>query len=130
MINDNTNGSSNSNISISNKRAHANKTGSRASASASVSPACCVALGDQLGVVSLWSTSRNKPLLVLRHAMEGAATDVAWSHWEEPSRHSNSSSNRRDRHTVFCVASLDGTVLLVDLGEESSIFTLTKMYLT
>jgi WD40 repeat protein len=126
IINDITNGSSTSKNKSSgsigsNKRAHANKAGSRSSSAASVSPACCVALGDQLGVVSLWSTSRNKPLLVLRHALEGAATDVAWSHWEGPSSssssNSSSSSSRRSMHTVFCVASLDGTVLLVDLGE-------------
>ena len=67
-------------------------------------PLCMVAMGDALGVVSLWTSSSNKAVLVLKDAFEGknkAATDIAWARW-----------GGRD---AFAVSSMDGTVVVVDV---------------
>ena len=42
-------------------------------------PCTIVALGDHQGVVSVWSTVRNTPLLVLRELFTGPVLDMAWT---------------------------------------------------
>jgi len=39
---------------------------------------CAVALADQTGVISIWSTAKTTPLLVLRDCFDEAVTDVSW----------------------------------------------------
>jgi hypothetical protein len=66
--------------------------------------ACTVALGDQNGVVSVWSTHSNRPLYVLRDVCDGAVTDIAWA--------------RGVSQTVVVMCGIDGTVVLADLEAE------------
>jgi WD40 repeat protein len=68
-------------------------------------PACCVAIGDQLGVVSIWTTSKDKPLFVLRDAFDSDVTDVAWMITENKS-------------VVLSCCSLDGNIVFLDFGSE------------
>ena len=97
-------------------------------------PSCCVAMGDQQGLVSLWSTARHTPLLVLRDAFRGAATDAAWLALAPAPPSSSSSSSSLSSSSsasasasppppcgglIVAVCSLDGTVVFVDLGSEA-----------
>ena len=42
-------------------------------------PCTTVALGDHQGVVSVWSTMKNTPLLVLREVFTGPVLDISWT---------------------------------------------------
>jgi len=65
---------------------------------------CAVALGDQNGVVSIWSTQSNRPLYVLREACSKTVTDIAWS------------SN--PAHTIALFCGIDGSLTIVDFEAE------------
>ena len=76
-----------------------------ASASAvTVTPVCTVAMGDALGVVSLWASNSNKAALVLKDCFDGknrAATDISWI--------------RHGGIDAFAASSMDGSVVIVDV---------------
>ena len=87
-------------------------------------PFCCVALGDALGVVSVWVSSSNQAVLVLTDVFEGkncASTDISWvndkrSAAEVPVR--GTDSNSYSGRNIFACCSMDGTILLVDLQND------------
>ena len=62
-------------------------------------PLCTLALGDQAGVVSLWSTDKSAPYLVLRECFKGSVTDLTWAMGE--------------KSRILIVSSLDGTLVFV-----------------
>lgn len=65
---------------------------------------CAVALGDQNGVVSIWSTMSNRPLYVLREVCSKMITDIAWS--------------PNPAHTVAVFCGIDGNILIADFEGE------------
>lgn len=65
---------------------------------------CAVALGDQNGVVSIWSTQSNRPLYVLREVCSKMVTDIAWS--------------PNPAHTVAVFCGIDGNILIADFEGE------------
>ena len=66
-------------------------------------PLCTVALGDQSGVISFWSTDKTSPYLVLRECFAGSVTDMSWT----------VSENKR----VLIASSLDGTLIFVTFSD-------------
>lgn len=68
------------------------------------SVSCSVALGDQNGVLSVWSTHSNRPMYVLRDICDGAITDVAWA--------------RNTTQTALACCGIDGTVVIADFAGE------------
>lgn len=72
--------------------------------SAAAAVSCAVALGDQNGVLSVWSTHSNRPMYVLRDACDGAITDVAWA--------------RGAAQTALVFCGIDGTVVIADFENE------------
>jgi protein HIRA/HIR1 len=67
-------------------------------------PVCSVAMGDALGVISLWSSNSNKATLVLKDVFDGknrAATDISWM--------------RKGGIDAFAVCSMDGSIVIVDV---------------
>lgn len=71
-----------------------------------VVPSCVVAVGDQRGVVSIWTTSKNVPLFVIRDMFSDAIVDMSWS----PLPGSTGSGGAS---AVLGMCSLDGTIALV-----------------
>lgn len=69
-------------------------------------PVCCVVgMGDQDGVISIWSTHSKVPTLVIQDCFAGAVTDVSWH---------KSGAPYTVKEQMMCAASLDGTILLVE----------------
>ena len=67
---------------------------------------CVVAMGDALGVLSVWTTGSAQAVLVLRDAFEGknrAVTDLSW---------------RRDGNSnLLACCSMDGSVIMIDFEQ-------------
>jgi len=70
--------------------------------------ACTVALGDQRGVISVWSTEMNKPLLVVDDVFDGPIVDISWSN----------PTATQGKELIAC-CSLDGTIAIISLRGES-----------
>jgi hypothetical protein len=67
---------------------------------------CVVALADEEGLISVWSSSKTSPLLVIRDCFEDAVTDITWD---------------KDGTGIMLASSLDGTITIVkDFLEGSS----------
>lgn len=62
-------------------------------------PLCVVGLADQTGVVSIWSTAKTAPLLVLRECFDEAVTDITWD---------------REGRGIMVACSVDGFITIVD----------------
>ena len=62
-------------------------------------PLCVVGLADQTGVVSIWSTAKTAPLLVLRECFDEAVTDITWD---------------REGRGIMVACSVDGSIIIVD----------------
>lgn len=62
-----------------------------------------VALGDQHGVVSVWSTNENSPLFVLTNIFDGPVLDISWTITNESMM-------------MLAVCSLDGTLAFMILS--------------
>ena len=61
---------------------------------------CVVALADEEGLISVWSSSKTSPLLVIRDCFEDAVTDITWD------------KDGAGTGTMLA-ASLDGTITIV-----------------
>lgn len=75
-----------------------------ASGSQSDGVACLVAVGDQNGVMTIWSTERERPLYALRNLFSEAITDITWMHYQ-------------NKVGLAC-CSISGHVIILDLQEE------------
>jgi protein HIRA/HIR1 len=73
-------------------------------------PSCVVAVGDQRGVVSIWTTRKNVPLVVIKDIFSDAIVDMSWS-----SLPAGSDTGRGGDGAVLGMCSLDGTVALVEI---------------
>ncbi len=62
-------------------------------------PLCVVGLADQTGVVSIWSTAKTAPLIVLRECFDEAVTDITWD---------------REGKGIMVACSVDGSIAIVD----------------
>lgn len=62
--------------------------------------ACCVvAVGDQLGAISIWSSAQASALLVIEEMFASSIVDISWS------------------GKIMCAASVDGSIALVVLDD-------------
>ena len=86
--------------------------------------ACSVALGDQSGVVSVWTTGQTTPLFVLDDVFDGPVLDMSWVPFDEGSRVSPGGGRSwieekhisRNMEQLLACCSLDGTVVLVAIA--------------
>ena len=62
-------------------------------------PLCVVGLADQTGVLSIWSTAKTAPLLVLRECFDEAVTDITWD---------------REGRGIMVACSVDGSITIID----------------
>lgn len=89
--------------------------------------ACTVALGDQKGVVSVWTTVENTPMIVLDDVFTGPVLDISWAMWGEgeqgavqtpapPAKGMSSLGLHQglEQH-LLAMCSIDGTVVLLAL---------------
>jgi WD40 repeat protein len=92
------------------------------SASSSSSIANIVALGDQDGMLSLWSTHTQRALFVFSELFSEAITDISWYQPPPPfpSSHSNTGNNSTAQLFLSC-CSLSGEILFVSFDEEMEI---------
>lgn len=65
--------------------------------------ACCTAIGDQRGTISIWLSTAGRPVVALKNALSNAVTDLSWS--DEDGR-------------TLVASSFDGEILVVRFSEE------------
>jgi hypothetical protein len=70
--------------------------------------ACTVALGDQQGVISVWTTTQNSPLFVINNIFDGPVLDLSWF-------------ARTDSTILLAACSLDGSVIFLNLSGPNAI---------
>lgn len=83
---------------------------------------CVVAVGDQVGVVSIWGSHSNRALLVLRDIFDGPVTDISWLNTYQTisdGQHMGRQQGKMNLNgkTIFACCGLDGYVLIVDLEQ-------------
>lgn len=80
-------------------------------------PFCLLALGDQEGVLSLWSSDRIQPLLVLSDAFASPVADISWQLLSPPPQPSSSSVSSSVSSVVLRIVacSISGEVLAIEL---------------
>lgn len=66
--------------------------------------ACTVALGDQQGVISVWTTNQNSPLFVIKNIFDGPILDIAWY-------------AQTDYSLILGACSLDGSIIVLSTSE-------------
>lgn len=70
--------------------------------------------------MTVWSSSRTRPVLALKEVFGGGVSDIAWTRLPSATSHARNGSKDHgsDARVLLCASSIDGQVVLVDLGNE------------